>query len=338
MPCIPNGIAAQSYCTEVKKMREYKADIAVIGAGPAGLTAAVYAARAGFSVRVLEGGAPGGQMLSAHAIENYPGFSSVSGMDLADAMTAHATSLGAEIVFAGVSSVTPHDGGFIVTSDEGEEQYRAVIVASGTKCRKLAVPGEEELIGSGVSYCAVCDGRFFSGKDVAVVGGGNTAIGDALYLSKFCKSVTVIHRRDRFRAERVLTDRLKACENVRTVMQARVEKILGEGRVEGLEIVSTAPDALSERFVLPADGVFVAVGNVPTADFLSGIGGLSLDDGGYIRTDERCATSVRGLYAVGDVRAKSLRQIATAVSDGAVAAVEAAEYLLSLTVEDGVSV
>lgn len=319
-------------------MKEYRADIAVIGGGPAGLTAAVYAARAGFSVRVLEGAAPGGQMLLAHNIENYPGFSSVSGMDLADAMTAQAASLGAEIVFSNVTAVTSHADGFIITSDEGAEKYRAVIVASGTKQRKLAVQGEEELIGCGVSYCAVCDGRFFSGKDVAVVGGGNTAIGDALYLSKFCKSVTVIHRRDRFRAERVLTDRLNTCENVRTLMQARVDKILGEGRVEGLEIVSSAPDVLSEQFVLPVDGVFVAVGSVPTADFLCGIDGLALDESGYIRTNERCATSVRGLYAVGDVRAKSLRQIATAVSDGAVAAVEAAEYLLSLTSKEGVSV
>ncbi len=319
-------------------MQKFIRDVAVIGGGPAGLTAAVYAVRAGLSVRVLEGNAPGGQMLSAHNIENYPGFSSVSGMDLADAMTAQATELGAEIVFANVTALTAESDGFTVTTESGEERYRAVIIASGTKCRKLAVPGEDALIGKGVSYCAVCDGRFFRGKDVAVVGGGNTAIADALYLAKVCSTVTVIHRRDRFRAERVLSDRLSALKNVRTLMQSRVEKIEGEGKLEALEIVSTAPDALSVRSVLPVSGVFIAVGNVPTTTFLSGLDGIQLDEGGYIRTDERCATSVRGLFAVGDVRSKPLRQIATAVSDGALAAVEAAEYLSSLRHEDGSSV
>ena len=309
-------------------MKEYTSDIAVIGAGPAGLTAALYAARAGFSVRVMEGSAPGGQMLSAHMIENYPGYASVSGMDLADTMTAHATSLGAEIVFADVTAVIPHENGFTVRTSAGdEEEYRAVIAASGTKCRKLGVSGEDALTGRGVSYCAVCDGRFFTGKDVAVIGGGNTAIGDALYLAKFCKSVTVIHRRDRFRAEKALTDRLSSFDNIRTVMNARVEKIEGDGRVEAVELVSTAADSLSERSVLPVDGVFVAVGNIPTASYLADIDAPIFDESGYIRTDERCATAVPGLYAVGDVRVKSLRQITTAVSDGAVAAVEVAEYL-----------
>ncbi len=316
-------------------MKSYTGDIAVIGGGPAGLTAALYAARAGFSVRVLEGSAPGGQMLSAHMIENYPGYTSVSGMELADSMTAHATSLGAEIAFANVTEVVPHENGFTVRTSEGEEEYRAVIAASGTKCRKLGVPGEEKLIGRGVSYCAVCDGRFFTGKDVAVIGGGNTAIGDALYLAKFCKSVTIVHRRDRFRAEKILTDRLSSFENIRTVMNARVEKIEGDTRVLSAELLSTAPDSLSERFVLPVDGVFVAVGNIPSASYLSGIDADLFDENGYILTDEHCATKVRGLYAVGDVRAKTLRQIATAVSDGAVAAVDAAEYLTARGQADG---
>ncbi len=317
---------------------EYKSDIAVIGAGPAGLTAALYAVRAGFSVRVLEGNAPGGQMLLAHSIENYPGYTSVSGMDLADAMTVHATALGAEIVFANVSSVAPEADGFAITTQDGVEYYRAVIVASGTKWRKLGAPGEEEFLGRGVSYCAVCDGRFFTGKDVAVIGGGNTAVSDALYLSKFSKSVTLIHRRNTFRAEKILVDRLAGCENIRTVMNTRVEKINGEARVTSLDLLSTAADSLSARSVLPVDGVFVAVGNVPNASFLDGLDTRLFDASGYILTDEKCATPIRGLYAVGDVRAKALRQITTAVADGAIAAVEAVECLSEKHPTGGVSV
>ncbi len=319
-------------------MKNFACDIAVIGAGPAGLTAAVYAVRAGFSVRVYEGNAAGGQVLTAHKIENYPGCGAISGMDLADAMTAQATDLGAEIVYETVRSVTRSDSGFALSLTDRTETCRAVIVATGTQCRKLGVDGEQTLIGRGVSYCAVCDGRFFTGRDVAVVGGGNTAIGDALFLSKFCKSVTVIHRRDTFRAERVLVDRLSACENVRTILNARVEKIVGDTRVEALDIVSTAADSLSARSVLPTDAVFVAVGNEPTTSFLSELPDLNLDSGGYILTDEHCATSVRGLYAAGDTRAKNLRQITTAVADGAIAAVEAAEYLTAIASEGGVNV
>ena len=319
-------------------MKDFVCDIGIIGAGPAGLTAAVYAVRAGFSVRVYESNAAGGQMLTAHKIENYPGCGAISGMDLADAMTAQATELGAEIVYGAIQSVTPCEDGFRLILSDRTELCRAVIVATGTRCRKLGVEGEQTLTGRGVSYCAVCDGRFFTGRDVAVVGGGNTAIADALFLAKFCKSVTIIHRRDSFRAERVLVDRLSACENVRFIMNARVEKIVGEMRIESLDIVSTAPGSLSDRFVLPVDGVFIAVGNEPTTSFLSDISALSLDGAGYIVTDAHCATSVRGLYAAGDTRAKSLRQITTAVADGAIAAVEAAEYLTATASEGGVRV
>ncbi len=315
-----------------------KCDIAVIGCGPAGLTAAVYATRAGYSVALYEGNASGGQMLLAHEIENYSGFSRISGMELADAMTAQAADLGAEFIYAPVESVACDGANFAVTAGGVFASYEAVIVASGTDRRKLQVPGELELAGRGVSYCAVCDGRFFRDKDVAVIGGGNTALGDALYLARICRSVTLVHRRDAFRADRILVDRLAENANIRTVMNARVEKIEGGERVEALSLVGTAEGHLSVPMVLPVDGVFIAVGSTPKIDFLKGMDGLSVDAGGYLVTDERCLTSRPGLFAAGDVRSKSLRQIATAVADGAIAAVESVEYLESRKTEAGTSV
>lgn len=315
-----------------------KCDIAVIGCGPAGLTAAVYASRAGYSAALYEGNAPGGQMLLAHEIENYSGFPKISGMDLADAMTAQAAQLGAEFVYAPVERVSFNVGSYTVTAGGESVQYRAVIVASGTDRRKLQVPGEAELAGRGVSYCAVCDGRFFKDKDVAVIGGGNTALGDALYLARICRSVTLVHRRDTFRADRILVDRLAENENIRTLMCARVERIEGDGSVESLVLTDTAEGHLSAPMVLPVNGVFVAVGSTPQLSFMQGMEGLSVDAVGYLVTDERCRTSLPGLFAAGDVRSKSLRQIATAVSDGAIAAVEAAEYLESRKTDAGTSV
>ena len=305
-------------------------EIAVIGGGPAGLTAAVYAARAGHSVTILEGAACGGQMLLAHEIENYPGFTKIAGYALADQMMEQANSLGVSITYAQVDSVTKEDDHFTVLCGSKAYTASAVIVAAGAKHRTLDVPGETEFIGRGVSYCAVCDGRFFAGKDVAVVGGGNTALGDAIYLSNICNSVTLIHRRDTFRADRILVQRMEAIGNIRTVMNARVTKIEGDQRVQSLDLVSVAENAMSQPMVLHADGVFIAVGNVPDLAMLSGIDGVQFDNGGYLVTDERCRSNVPGLFVAGDVRAKNLRQIATAVADGAIAGTEAAEYLDAL--------
>lgn len=305
-------------------------EIAVIGGGPAGLTAAVYAARAGHSVTILEGAACGGQMLLAHEIENYPGFTKIAGYALADQMMEQANSLGVSITYAQVDSVTKEDDHFTVLCGSKAYTASAVIVAAGAKHRTLDVPGETEFIGRGVSYCAVCDGRFFAGKDVAVVGGGNTALGDAIYLSNICNSVTLIHRRDTFRADRILVQRMEAIGNIRTVMNARVTKIEGDQRVQSLDLVSVAENAMSQPMVLQADGVFIAVGNVPDLAMLSGIDGVQFDNGGYLVTDERCRSNVPGLFVAGDVRAKNLRQIATAVADGAIAGTEAAEYLDAL--------
>lgn len=305
-------------------------EIAVIGGGPAGLTAAVYAARAGHTVTILEGAACGGQMLLAHEIENYPGFTKIAGYALADQMMEQANSLGVSITYAQVDSVTKEDDHFTVLCGSKSYTASAVIIAAGAKHRTLDVPGETEFIGRGVSYCAVCDGRFFAGKDVAVVGGGNTALGDAIYLSNICNSVTLIHRRDTFRADRILVQRMEAIGNIRTVMNARVTKIEGDQRVQSLDLVSVAENAMSQPMVLQADGVFIAVGNVPDWAMLSGIDGVQFDNGGYLVTDERCRSKVPGLFVAGDVRAKNLRQIATAVADGAIAGTEAAEYLDAL--------
>ena len=305
-------------------------EIAVIGGGPAGLTAAVYAARAGHTVTILEGAACGGQMLLAHEIENYPGFTKIAGYALADQMMEQANSLGVSITYAQVDSVTKEDDHFTVLCGSKSYTASAVIIAAGAKHRTLDVPGETEFIGRGVSYCAVCDGRFFAGKDVAVVGGGNTALGDAIYLSNICNSVTLIHRRDTFRADRILVQRMEAIGNIRTVMNARVTKIEGDQRIQSLNLVSVADNAMSQPMVLHADGVFIAVGNVPDLAMLSGIDGVQFDNGGYLVTDERCRSNVPGLFVAGDVRAKNLRQIATAVADGAIAGTEAAEYLDAL--------
>ena len=297
-------------------------DVIIIGGGPAGLTAAVYTLRSGHSAAILEGTGFGGQMLLAHEIENYPGFVRISGMDLADAMTEQARALGVQFLYQNARSVVPQGNGFSVHTDSQTLQARSVIAASGTKRRELGVPGEKEFLGRGVSYCAVCDGRFFKGMDVAVVGGGNTAVGDAIYLASFCRSVTLIHRRDSFRADKVLLDRLEKLPNIQLVLNAHVTAVQGSARMESLELECSG----GEKKTVPASGVFIAVGSLPENSFLSDIPLLSLDEAGYIVTDDRCRTSVPGLFAAGDIRAKQLRQIATAAADGAIAGTEASEY------------
>lgn len=295
------------------------------------MSAAIYAARAGRSAVLFEGAACGGQMLLAHEIENYPGIVKTAGYELADQMMAQLRPLGVSVVYGAVSSVLSENGAFSVQCGNKAYTVGAVIVAAGTERRTLDVPGEAEFLGRGVSYCAVCDGRFFTGKDVAVVGGGNTALGDALYLSKICRSVTLIHRRDTFRADRILVDRLAEASNVRTVMNARVSSIEGDAKVQSLTLTGTADGGVSSPMVLQADGVFVAVGSVPKLAFLSDVPGVAYDPSGYIVTDDRCCTAVKGLFAAGDVRSKQLRQIATAVADGAIAGTEAVEYLDGLS-------
>jgi len=297
-------------------------DVAIIGGGPAGLTAAVYALRSGHSTVVLEGNALGGQMMLAHEIENYPGFVHVSGMDLSDAMTEQARTLGAHFIYENAVKVLASEKGFQIQTGSRTLQTHSVIVATGTRRRELGIPGEKEFLGRGVSYCAVCDGRFFKSMDVAVVGGGNTAVGDALYLASFCRSVTIIHRRDSFRADKILLDRLEKHANIHILLNANVVKVKGNMRMESLDVKLRN----GEIQTIPANGIFVAVGSVPEISCLDCIPQLQLDPSGYIVTDEQCRTNIPGLFAAGDIRSKLLRQIATAAADGAIAGTEASEY------------
>jgi len=299
-------------------------DVAVIGAGPAGLSAALYAGRAKLSTVVIEQGAPGGQAATTHWIENYPGFpEGISGPDLMQRMEEQARKFDVEFVYAGVNSISRDSRGyFSVISDESEYTAKTVIVATGTIPRKLGVSGEDKLRGMGVSYCATCDGPFFRGKEVLVVGGGDSAIVEALFLAKFASRVTVVHRRGELRATKALQDDAFTNPRIGFYWHSVVSEILGDSKVEGIMIkdVRTGDAKLVE-----ADGIFVAIGSRPDTKFIETM--VDTDERGYILTDDRMRTRTPGLLAAGDVRAKSLRQVVTAVSDGAIAAVEAERYM-----------
>lgn len=296
-------------------------DIIVIGGGPAGMTAAIYARRAGRSVLIIERAAFGGQMAISPKVENYPGFASVSGAELADKMLDQAMSLGAELELGEVTGI---ESGAVKTvhTDDGDFSARAVIVAAGVQHRHLGLDGEEELTGNGVSFCAVCDGAFYAGRTVAVVGGGNSAVQEALLLAQSCEYVVVCHRRE-LTAEQALLDALEAQENVGVMNFVRPTAFLKneDGTLRGLRLAWTES---GEEFDLPCDGVFEAIGLEPenAAFALAG-----LDEGGYIRADEDGCTAAEGIFAAGDCRAKRVRQIATAVSDGAAAATAACRWL-----------
>ncbi len=302
-------------------MKKY--DIAIIGGGPAGYTAAIYAGRAGYTSVVIEKMSPGGQMAVTSTVENYPGFESVSGFELAEKMKAQAESFGCETVFAEVTDL--HSGGDEkrIVTDAGEILARAVIVATGAKPRLLDVPGEAEYTGRGVSYCATCDGMFFRGRTTAVIGGGDTAFEDAVYLSNICEKVYIVHRRESFRAAARSIERARESGNIEFVMNSVPREIIGNGsRVTGISIEDKAS---GEVRAINCDGVFVAVGRVPdTAVFAAK---LETDKNGYIVADESCKTSLPGVFAAGDVRTKELRQIVTACADGASAIRSAEDWL-----------
>ena len=299
-------------------------DLLVIGAGPAGLTAGLYGARAGLSVAVFERISPGGQLAQTSKVENYPGFpTGAEGWQLAFDMQQQALNFGVKIIPAEVTGVDFSGSVKKVITAQGDFAAKAVIVASGAHPRPLGVEGERELTGKGISYCATCDGNFFRGKDAIVVGGGNTAVGDAMYLSRICNKVYLVHRRDKLRATQVYHDAIAALENVEFVWNSVPAEILSEdGAVSGLRVKSTLDDALRD---ISSSAVFVAVGTVPNTDFLNGA--LELNDAGYIVAGEDGKTSVEGVFAAGDVRTKALRQVVTAVADGAQAAENAAEFI-----------
>lgn len=296
-------------------------DIGIIGGGIAGMTAAIYGTRAGKKVILFEGTGVGGQITLSSNVENYPGIKSISGNELAATLKEQAESLGTEIRTDSVSALRDTEEGKVVLTASEEILCRTVIVAAGQVHRKLGVPGEEKLTGTGVSYCAVCDGAFFKGMDVAVVGGGNTALQDAAYLSAYCNKVYLIHRREEFRGEQHLVEALKEKENIEFVLNHVVTEIQGDFMVEGVRLEDKQSGEQSE---LKVDGVFVAVGQIPGNDRFKDV--IALDPEGYIVAGEDCMTSVRGIYAAGDCRTKRVRQLITAAADGAVAALAACEY------------
>lgn len=298
-------------------------DTIIIGAGPAGMTAALYAARSNLKVALLERGIPGGQMNNTADIENYPGYANISGPELAEKMFEPLENLGVEHLFGLVEKIEDQ-GDFkeIITEDERFEA-KTVIIASGANHRHLGVPGEEDYNSRGVSYCAVCDGAFFRDEDLLVVGGGDSAVEEAIFLTRFAKSVTIVHRRDELRAQKVLQDRAFANEKIRFVWDSVVESIHGDERkVTGVTFKNVKTGEVSQA---EFGGIFIYVGLDPVSEFAADLG--ITDEAGWILTDHQMKTSVAGIYAVGDVRQKDLRQITTAVGDGAIASQEAYKYL-----------
>lgn len=298
-------------------------DVAVIGAGPAGLAAALYTARSGLSTVMIERGVAGGQAATTHMIENYPGFpDGVLGPELAAQMQQQAEKFGAEVVQADVDAIELGEKTKKVRSGSEEWAARTVILAMGAYPRKLGVPGEEELIGGGVSYCATCDGAFYKGKKVAVVGGGDSAIVEALYLTRFATEVTVIHRRAELRAAKVLQDRAFSHDKVKFAWNTVVASIAGESFLDHLALKNLKTGEESD---LKVDGVFVYVGYDPNTALVKGQ--VAMNDHGYILAGEDTKTSVPGVFAAGDLRVKGLRQVITAAADGAIAADQALKYI-----------
>ena len=298
-------------------------DIIIIGSGPAGLSAAIYAQRACLDTIVIEkNGISGGQVLNTWEVDNYPGFPGVTGFELSRQFREHANKLGARVVQDEVVQVELSGNVKKVVCEEETYEARCVILASGAHHRTLEVPGEEELRGAGVSYCATCDGAFFRGRTVAVVGGGDAALEDAIFLARMCEKVYIVHRRDKLRGAKRLQERLQALENVEFVWNSETVAIEGNAQVEALRLRRTKT---GEEKRLDVDGVFIAVGIAPESELYAGQ--LELDEQGYIRADESGQTSVPGVFAAGDVRTKALRQILTAASDGANCVASAERYL-----------
>ena len=297
-------------------------DTIIIGAGPAGMTAALYVARSNLKVALIEGGLPGGQMNNTSDIENYPGYANISGPELAEKMFEPLENLGVEHLYGFVENIEDHGDVKKVITDDEEFETRTVIVATGSKHRLLGVPGEEELNSRGVSYCAVCDGAFFRDQDLLVVGGGDSAVEEATFLTQFAKSVTIVHRRDELRAQKVLQDRAFANEKINFIWDSVVKEIKGENRVESVVIENVKTGQVTEQAF---GGVFIYVGLDPVSDFVQEL--QIRDQTGWIVTDDHMKTSVAGVFAVGDVRQKDLRQVTTAVGDGAIAGQEAYKYI-----------
>ena len=301
--------------------REY--DVIIVGGGPAGLTAGIYTARARLRTLLVEKGVIGGQIANAELVENFPGFpDGMSGFELGQLMEKQASKHGLETLVAGVFGIELDRHDKVVRTTEGVFQARALIIAGGSEHRKLGVPGEEEFLGKGVSYCATCDGAFFSDQAVAMVGGGDAAITEALFLTRFASKVTVIHRRDQLRAGALLRERAAANPKLDFLWNSVVEAIIGDSEVNALQLRNVKTGV---RSTLDVSGIFVSIGQHPNTDYLRGL--LSLDENGQVITNDRMETQIPGIFAAGDIRHNSARQAITAAGDGATAAISAERYL-----------
>ncbi|KUP05653.1 thioredoxin reductase [Bacillus coahuilensis m2-6] len=301
-------------------------DVVIIGAGPAGMTAAVYTSRANLSTLMIERGIPGGQMANTEDVENYPGYDHILGPDLSNKMFEHAKKFGAEYAYGDVKEII--DGKEYKTIKAGSKEYRtrSIILSTGAEYKKLGVPGEKELGGRGVSYCAVCDGAFFKGKDLVVVGGGDSAVEEGVYLTRFANKVTIVHRREELRAQKILQDRAFDNEKIDFIWNHTVKEIHEEGgKVGSVTLVSTE-DGTEKEF--KTDGTFIYIGMVPLTKPFENLG--ITNDMGYIETNDRMETRVEGIFAAGDVREKTLRQIVTATGDGSIAAQSVQHYVEEL--------
>jgi len=290
-------------------------DIAIIGGGPAGLTAGIYAVRAGLKIIIFEKIYPGGQIQNTSTLENYPGFISISGNELAENMHLHAKQLGAEFMLESVKSITGEHNNFTVNLENNSEiKAKNIILATGTTWKKMDIIGESEYIGRGISSCAVCDGFFYKERDVVVVGGGDSAVEESLYLTRFCKSVTVIHRRDMLRAQKIIQDKAFKNNKISFVWDSVPHEVTGDGvKVTSLKVKNVKTDELTD---IPTDGIFVYIGMQPNSSYIP-VNYLKTDSQGFIITNENLETSVKGIFAAGDIRSNAFRQIITACADGA---------------------
>lgn len=301
-------------------------DVIIAGAGPAGMTAAVYTSRANLSTLMIERGVPGGQMANTEEVENYPGFESILGPELSTKMFDHAKKFGADYAYGDIKEII--DGEEYKTIVAGSKQYKArsIIISTGAEYKKLGAPGEKELGGRGVSYCAVCDGAFFKGKNLFVIGGGDSAVEEGVYLTRFATKVTIVHRRDELRAQAILQQRAFDNEKVDFIWSHTVKEINAkDGKVGSITLVSTKT---GEEQELPADGVFIYVGMVPLSKPFEGLG--ITNENGYIVTNDQMETKISGIFAAGDIREKTLRQIVTATGDGSIAAQAAQHFVEEL--------
>lgn len=301
-------------------------DVLIIGAGPAGMTAAVYTSRANLSTLMLERGVPGGQMANTEEVENYPGYEQILGPELSTKMFDHAKKFGAEYAYGDVKQVVDHGDHKVIVAGSKQFKARSIIIAAGAQFKKIGVPGEKELGGRGVSYCAVCDGAFFKNKELVVVGGGDSAVEEGVYLTRFASKVTIVHRRDQLRAQRILQDRAFANEKIDFIWNHTVKEIKEENGKVGSVILKSTVDGEEQEF--KTDGVFVYIGMVPLTEPFKDLG--ITNEQGYIETNELMETRVPGIFAAGDIREKSLRQIVTATGDGSIAAQNAQHYVEEL--------